>query len=125
MTETQHREAIARFGKSMFERGLTFGSSGNISVRLDDGWLMTPTNASLGHLDPAKITKLDDQGTVVSGDAPTKETFLHIAMYEERPRSCIYMRHTPWPSAASMALTLIMCCRRSRHITSCVSGRCR
>ncbi len=87
MTESQLREAITRFGLSMFERGLTFGSSGNISVRLDDGWLMTPTNASLGNLDPARITKLDSQGVVVSGDAPTKETFLHIAMYEERPQT--------------------------------------
>ena len=87
MTESQLREAIARFGKSMFDRGLTFGSSGNISVRIDNGWLMTPTNASLGNLDPARISKLDDQGQVVSGDAPTKETYLHIAMYEERPKT--------------------------------------
>jgi ribulose-5-phosphate 4-epimerase/fuculose-1-phosphate aldolase len=87
MMESQVREAISRFGKSMFDRGLTFGSSGNISVRIDDGWLMTPTNASLGHLDPARISKLDDQGNVISGDAPTKEKFLHIAMYEERPKT--------------------------------------
>jgi ribulose-5-phosphate 4-epimerase/fuculose-1-phosphate aldolase len=86
MMESQVREAISRFGKSMFDRGLTFGSSGNISVRIDDGWLMTPTNASLGNLDPARISKLDDQGNVISGDAPTKEKFLHIAMYEERPK---------------------------------------
>lgn len=87
MTESQLREAITRFGKSIFDRGLTFGSSGNISVKVDDGWLMTPTNASLGNLDPACISKLDDQGNHVSGDAPTKETFLHIAMYEERPKT--------------------------------------
>ena len=87
MMESQVREAISRFGKSMFDRGLTFGSSGNISVRIDDGWLMTPTNASLGNLDPPRISKLDDQGNVISGDAPTKETFLHIAMYEERPKT--------------------------------------
>jgi ribulose-5-phosphate 4-epimerase/fuculose-1-phosphate aldolase len=87
MMESQVREAISRFGKSMFDRGLTFGSSGNISVRIDDGWLMTPTNASLGNLDPARISKLDDQGNVISGDAPTKEKFLHIAMYEERPKT--------------------------------------
>lgn len=87
MMESKLREAISRFGKSMFDRGLTFGSSGNISVRIDDGWLMTPTNASLGNLDPARISKLDDQGNVISGDAPTKEKFLHIAMYEERPKT--------------------------------------
>ncbi|MEX2450148.1 MAG: 3-oxo-tetronate 4-phosphate decarboxylase [Rhodospirillales bacterium] len=84
MTETRLREAIARFGRSIFERGLTFGSSGNISVRIDGGWLMTPTNASLGDLDPARISKLDADGHLLSGDAPTKETFLHIAMYKER-----------------------------------------
>jgi len=87
MTESQLREAITRFGKSIFDRGLTFGSSGNISVKIEGGWLMTPTNASLGNLDPARISKLDDQGNVLSGDAPTKETFLHIAMYEERPQT--------------------------------------
>ncbi|MGL6180991.1 MAG: class II aldolase/adducin family protein, partial [Aestuariivirga sp.] len=55
----------------MFERRLTFGSSGNISVRIDGGWLMTPTGSSLGRLDPAKLSKLDDTGKLISGDAPT------------------------------------------------------
>ncbi len=60
MTFAQSREAICRLGASIFTRGLTFGSSGNISVRLDDGgWLMTPTNASLGELDPARLSLLD------------------------------------------------------------------
>ncbi len=84
MSETKTRENITRFGKSLFDRGLTMGSSGNISVRTDDGWLMTPTNASLGNLDPDRISKLTPDGNHVSGDKPTKETFLHIAMYEER-----------------------------------------
>jgi ribulose-5-phosphate 4-epimerase/fuculose-1-phosphate aldolase len=84
MTEATVREAIVRFGRSMFERGLTFGSSGNISARLDDGWLMTPTNVALDRLDPARLSKLDADGKLVSGDAPTKESFLHIAMYRER-----------------------------------------
>ena len=85
MTETRMRDDITRMAKSLFDRGLTFGSSGNISARIDDGWLMTPTGSTMGNLDPAKISKLDDSGTLVSGDAPTKENFLHIAMYEERP----------------------------------------
>lgn len=85
MSETRIREDIVRFARSMFERGLTFGSSGNISVRLEDGWLMTPTGTSFGHLDPARISKLDAQGRHISGDKPTKEAFLHVAMYEERP----------------------------------------
>ena len=87
MTENKTRDEIARMAKSMFERGLTFGSSGNISVRIEDGWLMTPTGSSMGNLDPARISKLDDNGDLVSGDKPTKESFLHVAMYEERPKT--------------------------------------
>ncbi len=87
MTETRLRDDIARLAKSMFDRGLTFGSSGNISVRLDDGWLMTPTGSSMGRIDPARISRLDAQGRHLSGDKPTKESFLHMAMYEKRPRA--------------------------------------
>lgn len=87
MTDTAIRDKIARFAKSIFDRGLTAGSSGNISVRVDDGWLMTPTGSSLGNLDPARISKLDDSGKHVGGDAPTKESFLHVAMYEQRPKA--------------------------------------
>lgn len=86
-TDTQIRDDIARLAKSMFDRGLTFGSSGNISVRTEDGWLMTPTGSTMGNLDPAKISKLDQAGNHISGDKPTKETFLHVAMYEERPQT--------------------------------------
>ncbi len=84
MNESALREHICRCGKSLYDRGLTAGSSGNISVRLDDGWLLTPTNACLGTLDPARLSKLDWQGNLISGDAPSKEAFLHRAMYEER-----------------------------------------
>lgn len=84
MSESRYREQIALFGKSLFDRGLTMGSSGNISVRLDDGWLLTPTNSCLGRLDPALIAKLDSDGNHVSGDPPSKEAFLHRAVYEER-----------------------------------------
>jgi ribulose-5-phosphate 4-epimerase/fuculose-1-phosphate aldolase len=84
VSESALREAVCRFGKSLFERGLTFGSSGNISVRAQDGWLMTPTNVSLGDLDPARLSKLDDAGRHVEGDKPTKETFLHLGMYRRR-----------------------------------------
>ena len=85
MSETRLRDEICRYGQSIFERGLTFGSSGNISARLDDGWLMTPTNVALGRLDPARLSRLDDQGRLIDGDPPTKESFLHRAMYGERP----------------------------------------
>lgn len=82
---TRARDVICRVGKSLFDRGLTAGSTGNISVRLDDGsTLMTPTNASLGDLDPARLSLLDDAGNPVSGDRPTKEAFLHRCMYCER-----------------------------------------
>jgi 3-dehydro-4-phosphotetronate decarboxylase len=84
MNESALREQICSCGKSLYDRGLATGSSGNISVRLDDGWLLTPTNACLGHLDPARLAKLDWQGNLVSGDAASKEAFLHRAMYEER-----------------------------------------
>ena len=68
----------------MFDRGLTVGSSGNLSVRTDDGWLMTPTNSCLGRLDPATLSKVDAKGNLLSGDKPTKESFLHLAVYERR-----------------------------------------
>jgi ribulose-5-phosphate 4-epimerase/fuculose-1-phosphate aldolase len=84
MNENALREEIVRFGRSLFDRGLTAGSTGNISVRLDDGWLLTPTNACLGNLDPARLAKLDWQGRSISGDAPSKEAFLHRSLYEER-----------------------------------------
>ena len=85
MIETKIREDICRFGRSLFERGLTPGSSGTISVKLDDGgWLVTPTNASLGFLDPAKLSRLGADGRLLSGDAPTKEVPLHTALYQTR-----------------------------------------
>lgn len=85
MTETRLREQICRYGRSLFERGLTPGSSGNISVRLDDGgWLVTPTNASLDFLDPARLSRLDASGHLMSGDIPTKEIPLHTALYATR-----------------------------------------
>jgi ribulose-5-phosphate 4-epimerase/fuculose-1-phosphate aldolase len=87
MSETTERDSICRLAKSLFERGLTIGSSGNISLRLDDGWLMTPTGSSMGSLDPNEISKLDLDGNLISGKSPTKESFLHIAMYDERPDS--------------------------------------
>ncbi|HEX3501484.1 MAG TPA: 3-oxo-tetronate 4-phosphate decarboxylase [Stellaceae bacterium] len=85
--ETKRREEICQLGASIFARGLTAGSSGNISVRLEDGWLMTPTNASLGRLDPTRLSKLDNNGKLIGGDAPTKESFLHRVMYEERGKT--------------------------------------
>jgi ribulose-5-phosphate 4-epimerase/fuculose-1-phosphate aldolase len=86
MNETAARDAIVRTARSMFDRGLTHGSTGNISVRLHDGWLMTPTGSSFGDLDPARLARLDGAGAHIGGDAPTKEAFLHRAMYDQQPR---------------------------------------
>jgi 3-dehydro-4-phosphotetronate decarboxylase len=87
-TEARVRESIAATGASLFNRGLTHGSTGNISVALaDGGWLMTPTGSSLGTLDPARLSKLDAAGRHVDGDKPTKEALLHTTMYSARSGS--------------------------------------
>lgn len=105
MSEAKIREDICRFGRSLFERGLTPGSSGNISVKLDDGgWLVTPTNASLGFLDPARISRLGADGALLSGDAPTKEIPLHSALYATRSsaRAIVHLHSTH-----AVALTML------------------
>jgi ribulose-5-phosphate 4-epimerase/fuculose-1-phosphate aldolase len=102
LNESKLREEICRLGESLFTRGLTFGSAGNISARLEDGWLMTPTNFSLGRLDPARLAKLDANGKLVSGEPPTKETFLHRAMYSERPQAgAVVHLHSTYSVAVS------------------------
>jgi len=84
--ENKLRDEIAVLGKSLFDRGMTYASSGNISVRTEDGgWIVTPSGSCLGRLDPEKMSKLDKDGNHLSGDKPTIETFLHMAVYEERP----------------------------------------
>lgn len=83
-SEDRLREEIVLLGRSLFDRGLAHGSAGNISVKLADGWLMSPTNSCLGRLDPARLSRLDGAGRLIDGDAPSKETFLHLAMYGER-----------------------------------------
>jgi 3-dehydro-4-phosphotetronate decarboxylase len=102
--ETKLREAICRLGRSLFERGLTAGASGNISARLGDGgWVATPTNSSLGFLDPARLTRIDPQGRVISGDAPTKELPLHTALYESRRETgAVVHLHSTHAVAVSM-----------------------
>ena len=88
MSEDALRDRIAAVGRSLYDRGLTHGSTGNLSVRLADGrWLVTPTGASFGSLDPARISLLDADGNRLAGDPPSKETFLHRAMYRARPRA--------------------------------------
>jgi len=104
VNETGLREQICLFARSLFERGLTAGSSGNISLRLPDGgWLMTPTNASLGFLDPARLSKLDADGRLVDGDPPSKEIPLHRALYDTRDSAgAIVHLHSVHSVAVSM-----------------------
>lgn len=102
MNEIKTRDLIVQMAKSLFDRGLTFGSSGNISVRMEDGWLMTPTGCSMGNIEPEKISKLDINGKLISGDPPTKESFLHLAMYEKRPQdSAVVHLHSTHSVAVS------------------------
>lgn len=94
--EQKARDGLVRWGKSLFDRGLTPGSSGNLSVRLADGWLFTPTNSCLGFLDADRLTRLDVDGRHIGGDAPTKELPLHFAFYESRPtaRAVVHLHST-------------------------------
>jgi ribulose-5-phosphate 4-epimerase/fuculose-1-phosphate aldolase len=103
MTGARDREALCTLGRSLHERGLTHGSTGNLSVRTADGFLMTPTGSSLGALDPARLSALDAAGTHVDGDAPTKEALLHLAMYRERPGDAAVVHlHSTYSVAVSV-----------------------
>ena len=96
------REALATFGRSLFARGYSCGTSGNLSVRVADGFLMSPTNVSLGNLDPRELSHLDDEGRHVGGPAPTKEAWLHLAMYRSRPAdSAVVHLHSTYATALS------------------------
>jgi ribulose-5-phosphate 4-epimerase/fuculose-1-phosphate aldolase len=99
--EAKAREDITRFAKSIFDRGLTCGASGNISVRLsDDTLLVTPTGSSMGFLDPAQISRLDAAGQHLSGDKPTKEVALHTAFYDTRAATGAVVHLHPTHSVA-------------------------
>jgi ribulose-5-phosphate 4-epimerase/fuculose-1-phosphate aldolase len=84
-TEAGTRDLLVRLGASLFARGYSVGSAGNISVRLEDGYLMTPTNSCLGRLESSRISRLDGDFAHVSGDKPSKEVFMHRAVYRARP----------------------------------------
>ena len=84
MTETETRDRLAELAESLFARGFSVGSAGNISVRLEDGYLITPTNSSLGRLDPARLSRLDAAFRHIGGDKPSKEVFMHRAFYTAR-----------------------------------------
>lgn len=107
MTESQAREEVCRIGKSLFDRGYVHATAGNISVRLDDGFLITPTDACLGFLDPARLAKLDAQAQPISGDKASKTIALHTRIYAaarafDANTRCIIHTH----STHCVALTL-------------------
>ena len=107
MTETQARDDICRIGRSLFERGYAHATAGNISVRLDDGFLITPTDACLGFLDPAQLARLDASGQQISGDRASKTLALHTRIYAsartfDADTRCIIHTH----SAHCVALSL-------------------
>lgn len=83
--EARLREDICILAKSLFDRGYGCGSSGNISVLTEAGMIVSPTNSCMGRLDPARLSLVARDGSHLSGDAPSKEAFLHLAMYQERP----------------------------------------
>ena len=97
MSQSRIREDICRLGKSLFDRGYTHGSSGNISVVLDDGgMIVTPTDSVLGALDPTTLTVLDRDGRLIDGAKPTKELPLHSALYRTRggARAIVHLHST-------------------------------
>ena len=83
--EAELRESMCRLAASLFERGFTHGSTGNVSARTPDGGLLvSPTGTSFGRLDPARLSRFDAAGTLIDGDPPTKEMPLHAAFYDTR-----------------------------------------
>ncbi len=82
--ENKTRDLLVELAAGLFARGFSVGSAGNISARLEDGYLITPTNSSLGRLDPARLSRLDADFRHIGGDRPSKEVFMHRAFYRSR-----------------------------------------
>ncbi|MEA3537096.1 3-oxo-tetronate 4-phosphate decarboxylase [Rhizobium sp. CC-YZS058] len=100
--ENKVRDDIVRLSRSLFERGFSVGSAGNISAAVEDGILMTPTNSCLGFLDPARISKISTDGRHLSGDKPSKEIFLHKAFYDTRKQAgAVVHLHSTFATALS------------------------
>jgi len=107
MNEALAREEICRVGRSLFERGYVHATAGNISVRLDDGFLITPTDACLGFLRPDALASVDLDGRHVGGERPSKTLALHRSIYDAqallgKPARCVIHTH----STHCVALTL-------------------
>lgn len=103
LTELELRKDICRVGRSLFERGYVHGTAGNISARLSDGYLITPTDACLGFLESEKLAKVDNDGVQQSGDRASKTLALHRKIYAaDETASCVIHSH----STRLVALTL-------------------
>ncbi|GEM47235.1 3-oxo-tetronate 4-phosphate decarboxylase [Deinococcus cellulosilyticus] len=112
-TESQLRERLCEVGRRLYQRGLCPGTSGNLSARLEDTWLLTPTNSCLGELLPRDISLLDFEGNHLSGKKPSKESFMHLAYYQHRPeaRAVVHL-HSTYAVAVS--------CLQDLNADSCV-----
>ena len=102
MDERATRLLLVELAASLFARGFSVGSAGNISVRLPDGYLITPTNSSLGRLDPDRLSKLDPEFRHLGGDPPSKEVFMHRAFYAARAEaSAVVHLHSTMATAVA------------------------
>jgi ribulose-5-phosphate 4-epimerase/fuculose-1-phosphate aldolase len=113
MTEAQAREEICRVGRSLFERGYVHATAGNISVRLDEsqggGYLITPTDACLGFLEPGRLALLDVDARQLSGDVASKTMVLHVQIYAasssfDPKTSCVIHTHSTHCVALALGL---------------------
>ena len=110
--ESQAREDICRVGKSLFDRGYVHATAGNISVKLDDGFLITPTDACMGFLDPARLAKLDANTEQMSGDRASKTIAVHSRIYSatapfNAPAGCIIHTHSTHCVALTLQITAL------------------
>jgi ribulose-5-phosphate 4-epimerase/fuculose-1-phosphate aldolase len=102
MDEAAVRTLLTELAATLFARGFSVGSAGNISVRLDDGFLITPTNSSLGRLEPERISRLDGDFRHIGGDRPSKEVFMHRAFYRTRPETgAVVHLHSTYATAVA------------------------
>ena len=120
MTESQAREEICRIGKSLFDRGYVHATAGNISVRLDDGFLITPTDACLGFLDPARLAKLDHNAQQMSGDKASKTIALHARIYAtarafDANTACVIHTHSTHCVALTLQSSTVQSTFASQH----------
>ena len=119
MTESQIRDEICRVGRSLFERGYVHATAGNISVRLADGYLITPTDACLGSLEPGLLAKVDRDGAQISGDRASKTLVLHRKIYgADNAAGCVIHTHSTHLVGLSLVCGVTMTsCRQLLRIT--------